>query len=65
MIDVVNEHLNDFGQLYRRYQVGEPIAKQLLQGQHRYLINLAFDPLTGEALPQRMSHWLSQDIRAS
>lgn len=64
MIDVVNKQLHDFGQLYRRYQVKEPIAQQLLQVQHRYLINLDFDPLTGEALPQRMSHWISQDIRA-
>lgn len=64
MIDVVNEQLHDFGQLYRRYQVEEPIAQQLLQVQHSYLINLEFDPLTGKALPQRMSHWLSQDIRA-
>lgn len=64
MIDVVNEQLHDFGQLYRRYQVEEPIAQQLLQVQHSYLINLEFDPLTGEALPQRISHWLSQDIRA-
>ena len=61
MIDVVNEQLHDFGQLYRRYQVEEPIAQQLLQVQHSYLINLEFDPLTGKALPQRMSHWLSQD----
>lgn len=64
MIDVVNKQLHDFGQLYRRYQVKEPIAQQLLQVQHRYLINLDFDPLTGEALPQRMSHRISQDIRA-
>lgn len=64
MIDVVNKQFHDFGQLYRRYQVKEPIAQQLLQVQHRYLINLDFDPLTGEALPQRMSHWISQDIRA-
>lgn len=65
MIDVANEQLNDFGQLYRRYQAAEPIAQQLLQLQHCYLINLDFDPLTGEALPQRMSHWLGQDIRES
>jgi len=65
MIDVANEQLNDFGQLYRRYQAVEPIAQQLLQLQHCYLINLDFDPLTGEALPQRMSHWLGQDIRES
>lgn len=65
MIDVANEQLNYFGQLYRRYQDAEPIAQQLLQLQHCYLINLDFDPLTGEALPQRMSHWLGQDIRES
>ena len=65
MIDVVNKQLHDFGQLYRRYQAVEPIAQQLLQLQNSYLINLDFDPLTGEALPQRMSHWLGQDIRES
>jgi hypothetical protein len=63
MIDVISEQLNDFGQLYHRYQAKEPIAQQILQGQHRYLINLTFDPLTGEALPQRMSHWLSHDTQ--
>lgn len=62
MIDDINEQLNDFGQLYSRYQTGEAIALQLLQGQHRYLSNLTFDPLNGEALPQRMSHWLSQSV---
>ncbi|WP_179991529.1 DUF2357 domain-containing protein [Acinetobacter sp. YH16058] len=61
MNNFVNEKLNDFGQLYGRYTVREPIAQQLLQIQHRYLVNLTFDPLTGEALPQRMSHWLSND----
>ncbi|HKM15633.1 MAG TPA: DUF2357 domain-containing protein [Marinospirillum sp.] len=62
MTDNENEQLNDFGQLYARYQAGEAIALQLLQGQHRYLSNLTFDPLNGEALPQRMSHWLSQSV---
>ncbi|MBE0470347.1 MAG: DUF2357 domain-containing protein [Methyloprofundus sp.] len=62
MVDDINEQLNDFGQLYSRYQTGEAIALQLLQGQHRYLSNLTFDPLNGEALPQRMSHWLSQSV---
>lgn len=61
MIDFANEKLNDFGQLYGRYTAQEFIAQQLLQGQHFYLVNLTFDPLTGEALPQRMSHWLSHD----
>lgn len=60
MTDNGNEQLNDFGQLYTRYQAGEAIALQLLQGQHGYLSNLTFDPLNGEALPQRMSHWLNQ-----
>lgn len=64
MVHFVNEKLNDFGQLYTRYQASEPIAQQLLHGQHRYLINLAFDPLTGEALPQRMSYWLSHESQA-
>lgn len=62
MTDNENEQLNDFGQLYSCYQAGEAIALQLLQGQHRYLSNLTFDPLNGEALPQRMSHWLSQSV---
>ncbi|WP_189484098.1 DUF2357 domain-containing protein [Alishewanella tabrizica] len=62
MTDNENEQLNDFGQLYTRYQAGEAIALQLLQGQHCYLSNLTFDPLNGEALPQRMSHWLSQSV---
>ena len=62
MTGTVKEQLSDFGQLYSRYQAQEPIARQLLQGQHYYLSNIAFDPLNGEALPQRMSHWLSQNI---
>ncbi|MCL1058676.1 DUF2357 domain-containing protein [Shewanella gelidimarina] len=62
MTAAVTEPLSDFGQLYNRYQNQEPIAKQLLQGQHRYLSNLTFDPLNGQALPQRMSHRLSQNI---
>lgn len=62
MVDIVNKQLNDFGQLYRSYLEQEPVALQLLQGQHRYLSNLTFDPLNGEALPQRMSHWLSQSV---
>ena len=62
MSDAVTEQLSDFGQLYSRYQAQEPIARQLLQGQHYYLSNIDFDPLNGEALPQRMSHWLSQNI---
>lgn len=62
MTTAVTELLSDFGQLYNRYQNQKPIAKQLLQGQHSYLSNLTFDPLNGEALPQRMSHWLSQDV---
>lgn len=61
MINSVNEKLNDFGQLYSRYKIQEPISQQLLQGQHRYFINLTFDPLTGEALPMRMSHWANQN----
>lgn len=64
MANFVNEKLNDFGQLYCRYQDKEPIAQQLLEGQHRYLTNLDFDPLTGEALSKRMSYWLSQNIQA-
>ena len=64
MINFANEKLNDFGQLYGRYTAQEFIAQQLLQGQHFYLVNLTFDPLTGEALPQRMSHWLSPDSHA-
>lgn len=64
MINFANEKLNDFGQLYGRYTAQEFIAQQLLQGQHFYLVNLTFDPLTGEALPQRMSHWLSHDSHA-
>lgn len=62
MTGTVKEQLSDFGQLYSRYQSQEPIARQLLQGQHYYLSNIAVDPLNGEALPQRMSHWLSQDV---
>lgn len=58
-----DKQLSDFGQLYKHYKSHEPIVLQLLQGQHRYLANLDFDPLTGEALPQRMSYWLSQDIQ--
>lgn len=57
----MNEKLNDFGQLYNRYKKQEPVSQQLLQGQNRYLINLTFDPLTGEALPMRMSHWANQN----
>lgn len=59
-----DKQLSDFGQLYKHYKSHEPIVLQLLQGQHRYLVNLEFDPLTGEALPQRMSYWLSQDVQA-
>lgn len=59
----VNKQLSDFGQLYKYNNAHVPVALQLLQGQHRYLANLDFDPLTGEALPQRMSYWLSQDIQ--
>lgn len=58
-----NKQLSNFGQLYKHYNAHLSIALQLLQGQHRYLVNLEFDPLTGEALPQRMSYWLSQDIQ--
>lgn len=61
MISSVNEKLNDFGQLYSRYKIQEPISQQLLQGQNRYFINLTFDPFTGEALPMRMSHWANQN----
>ncbi|ELV08561.1 DUF2357 domain-containing protein [Wohlfahrtiimonas chitiniclastica] len=61
MTNSVNEKLNDFGQLYNRYKKQEPVSQQLLQGQNRYLINLTFDPLTGEALPMRMSHWANQN----
>lgn len=64
MLGIMNKQLNDFGQLYSRYQAQDPIAMQLLQGQHRYLTNLVFDPLTGEALPQRMSYWLSHESQA-
>lgn len=64
MVSCVNNKLNDFGQLYYRYQAQEAVAQQLLQVQDRYLINLTFDPLTGEALPQRMSFWLSHESRA-
>lgn len=63
MVDILNKQLNDFGQLYSRYKAHELVAQQLLCGQHCYLINLEFDPLTGEALPQRMSYWLSQDTQ--
>ena len=62
MTDTAKELLSDFGQLYSRYQAQEPIARQLLEGQHYYLCNIDFDPLNGEALPQRMSHWLSQEV---
>ncbi|MEZ9368447.1 DUF2357 domain-containing protein [Shewanella sp. 10N.286.51.B2] len=62
MNSAITETLSDFGQLYHRYQNQEPIAKQLLQGQHRYLSYLTFDPLNGQAMPQRMSNWLSQNI---
>ena len=65
MIDIVNKQLNNFGQLYSRFKAQEPIAKQLLQVQHFYLSQLAFDPLNGEALPQRMSHRLGQVISGS
>lgn len=61
MTNSINAKLNDFGQLYRRYKIQEPISQQLLQGQNRYFINLTFDPLTGEALPMRMSHWVNQN----
>lgn len=60
MTDAVEGQLSDFGQLYSRY-TKEPIARQLLQGQHYYLSHIAFDPLNGGALPQRMSHWLSKN----
>ena len=62
MTDTAKELLSDFAQLYCRYEAQEPIARQLLQGQHYYLSNIDFDPLNGEALPQRMSHWLSQEV---
>lgn len=61
MIDVVKEQLTDFGQLYSRYQAQEPIALQLLQTQHYFLKELSFDPINGDALPLRMSNWLTHN----
>ncbi|BBL88943.1 hypothetical protein VroAM7_15960 [Vibrio rotiferianus] len=61
MIDVVKEQLTDFGQLYSRYHAQEPIALQLLQTQNYFLKELSFDPINGDALPLRMSNWLTHN----